>query len=161
MFDSPILEVGIGMVLVYFVLGLISSGATDLIRQVFNFRAKTLKRGLEALLDTGTLELFGKVRTRIQGDGREERDRQNYIPSRSLALALIAEVEEQAGSAAGPNGQFEHLAARLETLAKQADNQRLSALSVAVRSAGEDAEKAVKAVQAWFGDAFQAMADWR
>ncbi len=32
MFDSPILEVGIGMVLVYFVLGLISSGATDLIR---------------------------------------------------------------------------------------------------------------------------------
>jgi hypothetical protein len=161
MFDSPILDVGIGMVLVYFVLGLIASGATDIIRQIFNFRARTLRRGLEALLDTSTLELFHKVRTRIQGAGSKDDARQDYIPSRSLALALIAEVEEQAGSAVGPDSQFEHLAAKLETLARQADNRNFSALAVAVRSAGKETGKAVKAVQDWFDDAFQTMAAWR
>ena len=104
MFDSPVLEAGIGMVLVYFVLALIASGATDLIRRIVNFRAKTLRRGLEALLGTGTLELYRGIRTRIFGSRDQGKDSQNYIPSRSLAMALIAEVEEREGSAVGPAG---------------------------------------------------------
>ena len=51
MFGSEILEVAIGLVLVYLLLALICSALSEWIARMFAMRSKTLKAGIRNLLD--------------------------------------------------------------------------------------------------------------
>ena len=53
MFDSTILEVGLGLVLVYFLLSLFCTALNEWIMRIFAMRAKTLKSGIIHLLGGG------------------------------------------------------------------------------------------------------------
>lgn len=50
MFDSTILEIGLGLVLVYFLMSLFCTALNEWIMRVFSLRAKTLKSGISRLL---------------------------------------------------------------------------------------------------------------
>lgn len=50
MFNSTVLDVGIGLVLVYLILGLVCTTVNEWIAQMFKLRAQTLKDGIDALL---------------------------------------------------------------------------------------------------------------
>src|ERR1017187_5272012 len=50
MFNSTVLDVGIGLVLVYLILGLVCTTVNEWIAQMFKMRPQTLKDGIDALL---------------------------------------------------------------------------------------------------------------
>ena len=54
MFGSAVLEVAIGLALVYLVLALICSTVTESVAGVFQLRSKTLGKGITSLLDEGS-----------------------------------------------------------------------------------------------------------
>ncbi|MBS0266336.1 MAG: hypothetical protein JSS02_30680 [Planctomycetes bacterium] len=54
MFDSPVVSIGIGLVLTYLFLGLVVSAANELIATILRSRATILERGIRNLLDGTT-----------------------------------------------------------------------------------------------------------
>src|SRR5882724_4754554 len=66
MFGSTILDVGIGLIVVYLVASLGVTAANEFIASVFSARAKTLRDGLTRLLTTGdvptTTTFLGRLR---------------------------------------------------------------------------------------------------
>jgi len=61
MFGSSIIEVGIGLVLMYFLLSLMCTTITELITRFVNMRAKTLAEGIRSLLkDPDSVKEVGK-----------------------------------------------------------------------------------------------------
>ena len=51
MFGSTVLEVGIGMILVYLMVSLVCTAANEALASVLGWRAKNLKEGIRNLLD--------------------------------------------------------------------------------------------------------------
>ncbi|MDQ3651856.1 MAG: hypothetical protein M3458_16595 [Acidobacteriota bacterium] len=88
MFGSTILEVALGLILVYLLLGLVCTAVGEFIAAALKLRAKDLERGIRTLLqDPEVLRRFHNhpmIRTlRVNGS------KPSYIPSRSFALALM------------------------------------------------------------------------
>ena len=106
MFGSEILEVAIGLVLVYLVLALICSVLSEWIARVFAMRASTLEAGIRNLLeDPGGTRLAMKIYSHplmkaLYKKGWVHKGRPSHIPARTFALALFDTVME-AGSPVG------------------------------------------------------------
>jgi hypothetical protein len=90
MFGSQILEVVIGLTLVYLVLSIGCSGVKEIIASAFSLRSKTLEEGIRGMLKDGdrdlTAELFQHpliARTARPGD------KPSYISPRFFAVALL------------------------------------------------------------------------
>ncbi len=130
MFDSPLIEVAIGLSFVFLLLSLLVSSLCEMLAGVFKWRAQYLWAGLETLLQspeartrlyehplikglapmkigprpvTGLLARIGL----IPGGGP------SYIPSRTFAMALLDVVRE-------PNAVAADVEARVEALIDQA-----------------------------------------
>ena len=106
MFGSEILEVAIGLVLVYLVLALICSALSEWIARIFAMRASTLEAGIRNLLeDPGGTRLAMKIYDHalvkaLYKKGGVHKGRPSNIPARTFALALFDTVME-AGSPVG------------------------------------------------------------
>ncbi|HEU0021540.1 MAG TPA: hypothetical protein VFR55_07705 [Dehalococcoidia bacterium] len=112
MFGSVVLEVAIGLVLIYLVLSLVCSSITEWISRAFAMRSRTLYAGVRNFLGddpTRTDQLAGKLADRIyehplikglyqskgllkKGDGTKGGP--SNIPSRAMALALFDTILE-------------------------------------------------------------------
>ncbi|MBA3441604.1 MAG: hypothetical protein H0T92_17225 [Pyrinomonadaceae bacterium] len=88
MFGSMVLEVALGLILIYLLLSLVCAAVGELIATAFKLRARDLERGVRALLqDPEVLRRFHThpmIKT-LQVRGTMP----SYIPSRSFALALM------------------------------------------------------------------------
>src|SRR5437763_10141961 len=93
---STVLEVGIGLVLMYLLLSLLASVINEMIAQLFALRAKTLEDGLVRLLhgatDRSTLEELKACITRLRGAATQSQSTAESDPvvARLLAHPLIA-----------------------------------------------------------------------
>lgn len=110
MFGSEILDVSIGLILVYLLLSLISSAITELIESFRKKRASDLERGIRALLSDSDgkdltqklykhpliaglfLDNYDPSKISSKGRYRTGSNLPSYIPSRNFALALIDTV---------------------------------------------------------------------
>ncbi|MFQ6026779.1 MAG: hypothetical protein ACE5Q6_04605, partial [Dehalococcoidia bacterium] len=105
MFGSEILEVAIGLVLVYLLLALICSALSEWIARILAMRASTLEAGIRNLLeDPGGTRLAKKIYDhRLIGalykKGWIHKGRPSNIPARTFALALFDTVMEAGGPA--------------------------------------------------------------
>jgi hypothetical protein len=102
MFDSGVLGVVIGLILVYFLLSLLCSGVNELVEAVLRRRAKFLEAGILDLLGPalkGQLYDHPVVEALSPQKGSPERDKRlrdvkrtkpSYIPGRSFSQALAA-----------------------------------------------------------------------
>src|SRR5580658_10776254 len=90
MFGSQVLEVVIGISLIYLVLSIGCSGIKEVIAAIFNLRANTLENGIRNMLKNGpnnyTAKLF--AHPLIQGTAPEG-EKPSYISSRMFAAALL------------------------------------------------------------------------
>src|SRR5262249_38702220 len=87
MFGSTILDVAIGVVFVYLLLGLVVTAGTELIASGLNWRAANLRVGLRRLLNPALAEaLYGHPL--IRKLSKRERG-PSYISSEMFALALM------------------------------------------------------------------------
>lgn len=160
MLGSTILEVAIGMFLVYLLVSLILTALTEVISALWRLRARTLWDGIRNLVDSSEADDWVKefyAHPLIQGlspgtpEGTAGRTRgPSYIPSRTFVLALLDVIRsrQQAG---------ETLDATLERLR----GTRLGgALAVLREDAGQDLERFKENVETWFNHSMDRVGGW-
>jgi hypothetical protein len=184
---TAILDVAIGLVFVYLVLGLLASALAETLEQYLRYRADYLTQGIEKLLLGGSVDLRKRLYdhplikslytpSRMERLGRAGGPA--YIPSRQFVLALLdmAATSPQpaaaAGAAAGgaptpppsPLGTMT-VAQMLQAIAANERSKAIpSSLATALRTliadAGDDVAKVKANVQEWFDGSMDRVAGW-
>jgi len=98
MLGSTVLDVGIGLVLIYFLLSLICSTINEGISNLFGLRASSLKEGLENLLGSDVAKgVFDHhlVKGLVQKDALPWKRRPSYIPTRTFVMAALNSLNGQ------------------------------------------------------------------
>src|SRR6266436_2674937 len=90
MFGSQVLEVVIGLTLIYLVLSIGCSGIKEVIAAMFSLRAKTLENGVRNMLKNGPNDYAAQVfgHPLIQATAPEGQ-KPSYISARMFAAALF------------------------------------------------------------------------
>ena len=90
MFGSQILEVVIGLTLIYLVLSIGCSGIKEAIANLFSLRSKTLENAIRNMLKAGPADYTSKLfqHPLIAGTAPEG-EKPSYISSRLFAAALF------------------------------------------------------------------------
>src|ERR671924_614657 len=142
MFNSGILDVVIGMVVVYLQLSLVCTAINELIASGLKKRAKELERGIGTLLTNPQLVDKFYAHPLVKGL-RPDGTKPSYIPSRVFALTVmdIARRHSFSGTVAA---------------AKQAVNDKTAA-QAAAKSAFDAAETALTAAQNVYSAAVDAV----
>jgi hypothetical protein len=93
-----VLDVGIGLVLIYFLLSLICSTINEGISNLFGLRAASLKEGLDNLLGSELAQgIFDHhlVKGLVQQDALPWKRRPSYIPTRTFVMAALHSLNGQ------------------------------------------------------------------
>ncbi len=108
MFGSDVLDIGIGMSLLFLMMSLIATAVREAIEGVMKSRSKDLEKGLREMLDDGKEGNFdglvgqiykhALINSLYRGtlEKAKKGDLPSYIPSQSFVSALLDIVEEQA-----------------------------------------------------------------
>src|SRR5262245_17434022 len=94
MFGSMVIDVAIGLALVYSFLAVIASAVSEAISGILSLRASTLETAVQRLL--GNPELAKRIYTNplIKGLGKTDKSMPSYIPAETFALALVQELSK-------------------------------------------------------------------
>lgn len=144
---GPIIEVGIGLIFVYLLMGLIVSALQEVVANVRKLRGKMLFEGIEALLKDGaTSKLLNDVFDHALIKNTKSRSLPSYIPSRNFALALVDVLT--AGAKADVLQAF-----RTKVEGLDEGSKLRQALDLFQREAGDDLDKLKELIATWFDDA--------
>jgi hypothetical protein len=98
MLGSTVLDVGIGLILIYFLLSLICSTINEGISNLLGLRAASLKEGLDNLLGSDVAKgVFDHhlVKGLVQQDALPWKRRPSYIPTRTFVMAALNSLNGQ------------------------------------------------------------------
>lgn len=182
MFGSRILEVAIGLILVYLVLSLLCSAIREMFEGYMKTRAAFLERGIRELLHdlegtalVSALYNHPQIHGLFKGGYDPGQIRNNglmppksglpsYIPSKNFALALLdivargSDVDEaESAHASAPVISIATLRARITDLANPPVQR---ALLSAIDTAVNDLDKARMNVEAWYDSTMDRVAGW-
>jgi hypothetical protein len=155
-FGSQVLEVVIGLLLIYLALSVACSGIKEVIAGVFSLRSKTLENAVRNMLQNGGgLDLASKVlqhplilRTAQPGD------KPSYIAARSFSAALFDILAPSNGT---QPRTIQDLRAGIATIPEPKLRQTLSSL---VDGSQADLESARQKVEHWFDDTMDRVSGW-
>lgn len=153
MFGSVILEIAIGLILVYLLLGLICTAINELMAQALQLRARTLADGIRNLLADSNYEGLAKQvysHHLIKAFYRRG-EKPSYLPSHSFAAALLDVVTRD------HSGQVQDLKTAVEKLPNEKVKQ---VLRVFVDQTAGNALQVQKQIEQWFNDAADRMSGW-
>jgi hypothetical protein len=176
MFGSEILDVAIGLILIFLLLSLICSSVREAIETVMKHRARDLERGIR--------EMFGDINRRnlvpefyrhplINGlfkgkyDPNSLKNLPSYIPPRTFAVAVLDMVRSMgapqvpAAEPPGPNPAAA-IAAELRNglAAMPPDSMLRGALLPLVETAGTDIVRARQNIEDWYNASMDRVAGW-
>ena len=171
MFGSLMLDVAIGMVLVYLLLSFVAAAVREGIEGVFKHRATFLRRGVAELLhdESLTTDLFThpQISALYRGSYQtalKKKELPSYIPARNFALALLdiavrgrdttVASEAAAGSAPLSIASIRQNVNRIGNPAVQ------RVVLSAVDLSGGDFAKAQSAIEAWFDSSMDRVSGW-
>jgi hypothetical protein len=157
MFGSVILEVAIGVVFIYLLLGLICSVLNEWIAGIFALRARTLEAGVRNLLNNRQGQGLAEqlyAHPFIKGLARRGQ-KPSYIPSRIFALALLDTVAP-ADSATGSRTIQEVR----DTITQIADPELKKVLLALIDEAEGDLKWARENIEEWFNEAMNRVSGW-
>ena len=181
MFGSPILDVTIGLILVYLLLSLIVTATREGLEGWLRSRAGHLERGIRTLLqdlDGSKLAksvyehplIYGLYANRYEppeGGGNKIRRRStlpSYIPARNFALALIDIVARGPKTAAAPATPDTAEKLSLVSLRKSAQNLDNEPIRRALLSAIDMGQANLEQVQAnleeWYDSSMDRVSGW-
>jgi hypothetical protein len=154
-FGSQVLEVVVGLTLIYLVLSIGCSGAKEVLAAVFSLRAKTLENGVRNMLKNGPTDYTAKLFAHplIQGTAPEGQ-KPSYISARMFAAALFDIVAP--ADAAQPRTAQSLLAG----VAQIPDAKLRTTLLNMINSAGGDVDAARLKVEHWFDDTMARVTGW-
>lgn len=153
MFGSTVLEIGIGLAFVYFVLSLAASAIAEAVSQALRWRSKNLEAGIENLLSDEAFARKFYQHSLVKGLYKGDR-KPSYIPAQ-LFTTVILDLERTLGEGEIPpqvkdalrvfREQFPGPAQKVERAA-----QEISQTVKEVRDAVED----------WFDQAMDRVSGW-
>jgi hypothetical protein len=181
MFGSTLLDIVIGLILVYLLLSLICSALNEIIEGFLKKRAADLERGIRELLHeekgTGLLKslyehplVSGLFKDKY--DPNKTRNLPSYIPARSFAMALMDIVlPGQANTSSGaagasvsqsalPAGSTNPLKPLRDAIGNINNAEVKRALITLVDAAGNDVSKARENIEAWYNSAMERVSGW-
>ena len=182
MFGSQILEVGIGLILIYLVLSLLCSAFREIFEGYMKTRSAFLERGIRELLrdPKGTAltsavynhpqlsglfkGVYDPTQIRKNGSMPAKSNLPSYIPARNFALAILDIVvrgtdadDAQAAHPSAPPISPQSIRARVTAL-QNPPVQR--AILTALESAGGDLEKVRTNLETWFDSSMDRVSGW-
>jgi hypothetical protein len=154
-FGSQVLEVIVGLTLIYLVLSIGCSGVKEVIAAVFSLRAKTLESGVRNMLKNGPNDYTAKLFAHplIQGTAPEGQ-KPSYISARMFAAALFDIV------APADAAQPRTIQSLLAGVAQIPDAKLRTTLLNMIDSAGGDVDAARLKVEHWFDDTMARVTGW-
>ena len=146
MFGSTVIEVGIGLVSIYFLISIICTNINDFIARLLNLRAKELETGIRNLL--GDPELMNKVwnHALVRGIVGKRGKAPTYIPPNTFALALFDAI----APAANRPGGLDTIRAMATKLPESSARHWIVNV---VDQANKNMQAAQKSVEDWYNDA--------
>ncbi|MGC2526616.1 MAG: hypothetical protein WA639_02630 [Candidatus Acidiferrum sp.] len=155
MFGSQILEVVIGLVLIYLALSIGCSGIKEVIAGIFSLRAKTLEKAVRNMLKNGPNDYTAKLFAHplITGTAPEG-EKPSYISSRMFAAALFDVVAPADGA------QPRTMQSLRAGVANVPDTKLRATLLNFIDSAGGDMDVARLKVEHWFDDTMARVSGW-
>ena len=152
MFGSTIVDVAIGVVFVYLLLGLVVTAGTELIASWLNWRADNLRAGLQRLLNPALAQALydHPMIQRLSKSGRGP----SYIPSEMFALALVDVMANLRPADSQPAKDLESLIGNVP----DPDVRRV--LSLLAAEAGPDGQKLKENIEKWFNTSMDRVAGW-
>ncbi|MFI5096671.1 MAG: hypothetical protein ACHQT6_01735 [Candidatus Acidiferrales bacterium] len=155
MFGSQILEVVIGLTLIYLVLSIGCSGAKEVIANLFSLRSKTLESAIRNMLKAGPSDYATKLfqHPLITGTAPAG-EKPSYISSRLFAAALFDVLVP-----ADPT-QARTVQSLRAGVSQIPDEKLRGTLLNIIDSAGGDMDKARTAVENWFNDSMDRISGW-
>ncbi|MBZ5510991.1 MAG: hypothetical protein LAN70_07445 [Acidobacteriia bacterium] len=156
MFGSAVLEVAIGLALVYLVLALICSTVTESVAGVFQLRSKTLGKGITSLLDEGSPAgakvaqqfLSHPLIKKISDKGRLP----SYISPQLFARVLVDIISP------GQAGRSPTEAEITAAVDQMPDSELRSSLKAVV--SGRSLASAEERIAAWFDSSMERVSGW-
>jgi hypothetical protein len=155
MFGSQVLEVVIGLTLIYLVLSIGCSGVKEVIAALFSLRANTLEKGVRNMLKNGPNDYTSKLFAHplIQATAPEGQ-KPSYISARMFAAALLDIV-------APADATQPRTIQSLRTAVSQIPDTKLRAtLLNMIDSAGGDIDAARLKIEHWFDDTMARVTGW-
>jgi len=155
MFGSQILEVVIGVTLIYLVLSIGCSGVKEVIANVFSLRSKTLESAIRNMLKAGPSDIATKLfqHPLITGTAPAG-EKPSYISARLFAAALFDVIVPP------DPAQPRSLQSVRAGISQIPDEKLRGTLLNIVDSAGGDMDKARTAVENWFNDTMDRISGW-
>lgn len=188
MFGSEILDVAIGLILVYFLLSLVCSAIREAVEGVLKRRAVYLERGIHELLgrDADGTPLATRLYNHplvyglFQGDypaGKDTertkdrsrflgRDLPSYIPARNFAVALFDLAVGEAAPGGGDPGpalpflSLTHAREQLSQKARSDGANAYRALRTIVDTSQYDPNRALAGIEAWYDSTMDRVSGW-
>jgi hypothetical protein len=178
MFGSEILDVAIGLVLIFLLLSLICSSAREAIEAVLKDRAGDLERGIgEMLNDRDRRSLLPNVYQHplinglFKGDYKAGKTRNlpSYIPPRAFALAIVDIVKSsvpQAANTVANVAEATTATARAAADFKDAvlhlpqNSDLRSALLPLIEAAGNDMSRVRQNIEDWYNATMDRVSGW-
>lgn len=153
--DLTLLDVAIGMVLIYSLLSLICSTINEGISSFFSLRAATLEKGLENLLGS---DLAKQVYSHHLVQGLVQKDiflrgtrKPSYIPTRTFVLTVLDAL----------NGSFPATADDVRLAVQKIPDAKIQrALLALVDEAKGDLEEVKKNFGVWFDHSMDRVSGW-
>jgi hypothetical protein len=157
MFGLQTIDIGLGLVFVYFVLSVICSGVNEMIAGFLRLRAANLVQGIENMLkDQGipNLEKAFYDHPLIKSLYKKE-DLPSYIPSKTFALALIDLI---APAKAGTSSRVSDIRGAIDKMDAASPIRRT--LLILLEEAENDVQELQKSLETWFNDAMDRVSGW-
>jgi hypothetical protein len=157
MFGIQTIDIGLGLVFVYFVLSVICSGVNEMLAGVLKLRAKSLVQGIENLLkDQGipNLEKAFYDHPLIKSLYRKE-ELPSYIPSKTFALALIDLIAPAKPEASSRISDIRAVINKMDST-----SPIKKTLLVLLEEAENDIQGLQTGIETWFNDAMDRVSGW-
>ncbi len=173
MFGSMVLEIAIGIIFVFLLLGLVISAACELISSIMDWRAKDLEEGIRRMLgDSRFPKMVPKnhesspddpAGTQLADDFynhplikslHQKHRKPSYIPAKTFVLVLLDIITPTAGI--GPN-VLQEVRDGIEKLPSSSLKQTLA---IILNEANQDLEKFKDGIEAWFNNSMQRVSGW-
>jgi hypothetical protein len=157
LFNSTVLDVAIGLVFVYLLLGILCTTVNEWISGILSTRAKNLREGIRGLLDDQPLgngqflEAFYQ-HPLVSGMMRSG-NHPSYLPGRTFATAIMDLVTP---AVSGPIS----LANLVDGINALPDGDVKKALVALVGDVGGDLTKAQHNIEDWFDDTMDRVSGW-
>lgn len=164
MFGSSILEVAIGLSLMYLLFSLIVTSTMEIISQVLKMRSKTLRQGIENLLNEGGEGLAKKFfehplvyafyKERVQDSGKAS---MSYIPSDIFAKTVVDLLCKEKAAEGAVKKNMESLK---KALMDHQDLAFVRAISGLIDEKEQSLDKAMKNIASWYDHSMERVSGW-